>query len=97
MADPWSIADELRLSIVMGLRRGLRRLRGMRQALNEDQQHIVAAAIAEQLRLSNWDIRPGRPGEGHAGLAGEAGRRDEGGTAAAGAVGPATPSTCKSD
>jgi hypothetical protein len=72
MRGAWSIADELRLSIVMGLRRGLRRVRGLRNVLNEDQQHIVAEAIVEHLRLSNWDIRPGSPPEGHAHLAGEA-------------------------
>jgi hypothetical protein len=71
MRGAWSIADELRLSIVLGLRRGLRRVRGMRNALNEDQQHTVAEAIAEHLRLSNWDIKPGSPSGGHAHLGGD--------------------------
>jgi hypothetical protein len=49
-----SKADELRLSVVMGPRQGLRLVRGMRRALTEEEQDKVAGAIvgapgAEQL------------------------------------------------
>jgi hypothetical protein len=38
----WTEADELRLSAVMGLRQGLRLIRGMRRALTEDEQKKIA-------------------------------------------------------
>lgn len=61
----WNDADSLRLSIVMGLRKGLQLVRGMRRALTEDQQHTVAEAIAKHLRATNWKIEQGPPPEGH--------------------------------
>jgi hypothetical protein len=44
----WSKADELRLSVVMGLREGLRLVRGMRRALTEDEQKKIAGAIVDE-------------------------------------------------
>jgi len=44
----WGKADDLRLSVLMGLRRGLSLVRGMRRALSEDEQHKIAGAIVEQ-------------------------------------------------
>ena len=64
----WSIADDLRLSIVMGLRKGLRLCRGMRRSLTEDEQHKVATVIAEHLASTNWKIERGVPLEGHGNL-----------------------------
>jgi hypothetical protein len=46
----WSKADDLRLTIVMGLRKGLSLIRGMRRVLSEDDQRKVADAIAEHLQ-----------------------------------------------
>ena len=43
----WSKADDLRLSVVMGLRKGLSLIRGMRRSLTEDEQHKVATAVVE--------------------------------------------------
>jgi hypothetical protein len=60
----WSKADELRLSVVMGLRQGLRLVRGMRRALTEEEQHKVAGAIVEHLESTNWKIEQGPPAEG---------------------------------
>jgi hypothetical protein len=61
----WTRADELRLSVVMGLRAGLRLIRGMRRSLTEDEQHKVANAIVEHLESTNWKIEKGPPIEGH--------------------------------
>jgi hypothetical protein len=61
----WSKADELRLSVVMGLREGLRLIRGMRRALTEDEQHKIAGKIVEHLESTNWKIEQGPPAEGH--------------------------------
>jgi hypothetical protein len=61
----WSKADELRLSVVMGLRQGLRLIRGMRRALTEDEQDKVAGAIVKHLEQSNRKIEQGPPAEGH--------------------------------
>jgi hypothetical protein len=61
----WTKADDLRLSVVMGLRKGLGLIRGMRRSLTEDEQHVVAGAIVEQLERSNWKIEQGPPLEGH--------------------------------
>ena len=55
----WSKADDLRLTVLMGLRRGLKLCRGMRRALTEDEQHKVAAVIVEDVERSNWKIEQG--------------------------------------
>ena len=47
----WSKADGLRLSVVMGLRRGLSLIHGMRHSLTEDEQHKVATAVVEHLAI----------------------------------------------
>ena len=67
----WSKADDLRLSVVMGLRRGLKLCRGMRRALTEDEQNKVAAVIVEDLERSNWKIERGPMPEGHSRLMGK--------------------------
>jgi hypothetical protein len=63
--DIWTRAQDLRLSVVMGLRRGLSLIRGMPRALTEDEQHKVADAIVEHLQHNNWKIEQGPPREGH--------------------------------
>jgi hypothetical protein len=64
-AGMWTRADDLRLSVVMGLRDGLGRIRGMRRSLTEDEQHKVADAIVQHLESTNWKIEKGPPAEGH--------------------------------
>jgi hypothetical protein len=64
----WSKADDLRLTVLMGLRKGLSLCRGMRRSLTEDEQHKVAGAIVEQLEHSNWKIEKGPMLEGHSRL-----------------------------
>jgi hypothetical protein len=61
----WSKADDLRLSVVMGLRKGLSLIRGMRRSLTEDDQRNVATAIVEHLESTNWKIERGPAREGH--------------------------------
>jgi hypothetical protein len=62
---PWTEDDSIVLSIVMGLRQGLRLCHGMRRQLTEDEQHKVARAILAQMRLSNYKIEKGPPLAGH--------------------------------
>jgi hypothetical protein len=45
----WGKADDLRLTVVMGLRKGLKLVRGMRRSLSDDDQHKPASAIVEHL------------------------------------------------
>jgi len=61
----WDRATELRFSVMMGLRRGLSLIRGMRRSLTEDEQHNVAGTIVEHLESTNWKIERGPPREGH--------------------------------
>jgi hypothetical protein len=61
----WTTADDLRLTVLIGLRRGLKLCRGMRRALTEDEQHKVAAAIVEHLETHNWKIEQGPGARGH--------------------------------
>jgi hypothetical protein len=58
----WGKADELRLSVLMGLRNGLGLIRGMRRSLTDDEQHKVADAIVEHLEKNNWKIEQARTG-----------------------------------
>jgi hypothetical protein len=65
LLEMWDKADELRLSVVMGLRKGLSLIRGMRRSLTEDEQHKIAGVIVEHLEQSNWKIEQGPSREGH--------------------------------
>jgi len=57
----WTEKDNLRLSVVMGLRKGLSLIRGMRGRLTHDQQKLVADEIIKHLEQSNWTITKGPP------------------------------------
>jgi hypothetical protein len=61
----WGKADELRLTVLMGLRKGLSLVRGMRRSLTEEEQQKIAGVIVEHLEQSNWKIEQGPPREGH--------------------------------
>jgi hypothetical protein len=52
----------------MGLRAGLKRCRGMRRALTEDEQSKVAGIIVEEIASQNWCVERGPPAEGASGL-----------------------------
>ena len=62
---PWTIRDDLRLTIRMGLTRGLRLVHGMRRKLTEEERNRVADAIVDQVLRSNYKIEVGDPMEGH--------------------------------
>jgi hypothetical protein len=63
----WTETDSLVLSIVMGLRNGLRLCHGMRRQLTEEEQFKVGRQILEQLKLSNYRIENGPPVAAHGG------------------------------
>jgi hypothetical protein len=67
----WTKADSLRLTVVMGLRKGLKLCRGMRRSLTEDEQHKVAGVIVEHLESTDWRIEQGPESEGHSRLMGK--------------------------
>ena len=52
--------DDLRLSVLMGLRKRLSLCRRMRRALTEDEQHKIASAIVEHLGRTNCVQSKGR-------------------------------------
>jgi hypothetical protein len=67
----WSKAESLRFSVKLGLRKGLKLIRGMRRALTDDEQDRVARVIVEDLERGNWKIEQGPEPEGHAKIMGE--------------------------
>jgi hypothetical protein len=67
----WTTDDELRLTVLMGLRRGLTLCRWMRRALTEDEQKKIARVIVEDLASYNWRVERGPPVEGASGLMGK--------------------------
>jgi hypothetical protein len=66
----WTLDDELRLTVLMGLRSGLKLCRGMRRALTEDEQKKIARVIVEEIASQNWRVERGPPAEGASGLMG---------------------------
>ena len=73
---PFTREDDLRLSIRMGLTKGLRLVRGVRRQLDEDDRNRIAEAIREHLKLAGWSIEPGPGIGGHSQLSGMANDRD---------------------
>jgi hypothetical protein len=67
----WTVDDELRFTVLMGLRSGLKRCRGVRRALTEDEQEKVAGIIVEEIASHNWRVERGPPATGASGLMGE--------------------------
>ena len=65
IAMSWTSRDELRLTIKIGLRKGLALVRGMRRAMTDVEQDRVADAIADHLKLANYSVEPGPPLTGH--------------------------------
>jgi hypothetical protein len=61
----WSKTETLRFSVMMGLRKGLKLIRGARRTFTEDEQRKIAWAIVEDLERSNWKIEQGPPLQGH--------------------------------
>ena len=68
----WTEQQTLQLTVVMGLAKGLTRIRGMRRALTEEDQKKIAEAIIKELQTSHWKITRGPPlGGGAAHIAGK--------------------------
>ena len=57
----WTRTEHLQFSVMMGLRDGLKSIRGMRRAL----KHKVAEKIVAHLESHNWKIEKGPPAEWH--------------------------------
>jgi hypothetical protein len=66
----WSKREALVFSVKLGLRRGLKLIRGMRRALGDNQQEVIAEAIVDDLERSNWKIEPGPESPGHSRITG---------------------------
>ena len=64
----WSKTQELAFDIMMGLRKGLKLVRGMRRSMTEEDQQRVSGEIAEHLKLANWKVERGPPSQGGAKL-----------------------------
>jgi hypothetical protein len=73
---PFTRKDDLRLSIRMGLSKGLGLVRGLRRQLDEDERNRIAEAIRDHLELAGWRIEPGPGIGGHSQLAGRSNNRD---------------------
>ena len=56
---------DLVLVIVMGLRNGMKSVRGLRKQVTEAEEFMIGRRIAEQLRTSNYKIESGPPLTGH--------------------------------
>jgi hypothetical protein len=67
-AGRWTDDDELRLVMMLGLRKGLALVGGARRTFNEEEQKRIARAILDHLRLSNYRIEHGPPRTDHSGL-----------------------------
>jgi hypothetical protein len=61
----WTIRDDLRLTIKLGLTRGLARIRGLRRTLSEAERGRIADVITDQVLRSNYRIEAGAPAAGH--------------------------------
>jgi hypothetical protein len=61
----WTRTEHLQFSVMMGLRDGLKSIRGMRRALTEVEQHKIAEKIVAHLESHNWKIEKRPPVEGH--------------------------------
>jgi hypothetical protein len=68
MPSMWTRTEHLQFSVMMGLRDGLKSIRGMRRALAEDEQTKVASIIVKEIALHNWRIERGPPATGASGL-----------------------------
>ena len=61
----WSKTENLRFSVMLGLRKGLALIRGARRTFTEEEQKKIAAAIVDYLERSNWRFEQGPALQGH--------------------------------
>lgn len=60
--------DDFRFTVMMGVRKGFRLIRGARKAFSEDQEKAIAEAVVEHVERSNWKVEQEPSAPGHAGL-----------------------------
>jgi hypothetical protein len=60
-----SQVENLRFSVMLGLRKGLALIRGARRTFSEDEQETIAKAIVDDLQRSNWKFEQGPGAAGH--------------------------------
>jgi hypothetical protein len=61
----WSTREAMVFSVKLGLRRGLKLIRGMRRALADNEREVIAEAIVDDLERGNWKIEQGPDRQGH--------------------------------
>jgi hypothetical protein len=61
----WSRKKQLVFDVMIGLRKGLKLVTGMRRQLSEDEQQRISGAIADHLELANWKMEKGPPSVPH--------------------------------
>ena len=66
----WSTRQTFVFSVMLGLRKGLKPIRGARRIFTEEEQGKIAQAIVEDLERSNWKIEQGPEAPGHSGIMG---------------------------
>jgi hypothetical protein len=67
----WTQRQLFQFSVKLGLRKGLKLIRGARRTFSEDEQEKIAEAIVEDLARSNWKIEQGSPVGGGSHLSGK--------------------------
>jgi hypothetical protein len=67
----WTQRQVFQFSVKLGLRKGLKLIRGARRSFTEDEQDKIAEAIVEDLARSNWKIEQGSPAAGASHLSGK--------------------------
>jgi hypothetical protein len=67
----WTTRELFQFSVKLGLRKGLKLIRGARRSFTDDEQDKIAEAIVEDLTRSNWRIEQGSPAGGESHLSGK--------------------------
>ena len=67
----WTTRHLFQFSVRLGLRRGLKLIRGARRTFTEGEQDKIADAIVEDLERSNWRFEQGPPTLGGSHLSGK--------------------------
>jgi hypothetical protein len=67
----WSKRQLFRFSVTLGLRKGLKLVRGARRTFTEDEQDKIAETVVEDLERSNWKFEQGLPSGGGSHLSGK--------------------------
>jgi hypothetical protein len=76
---PWTDDDDLRFTILMGMRAGFKLVRGLRRALTERDEELIVHEIATRLTASGrkWAYQPGEVAPGLMAKLPDSKKRDE--------------------